>query len=259
VTTDERLLQYRRQGFMVIEDLLTAAECDELNGYAADVVRGKIALTGKNAIWMEPDAVEQGFSKGQTPEYLFKIGHQMHMDDSVFQKYAVHPALVGILKKIVGPDVKCVQSMFLDKPPHLGVGQPYHQDSWYLKTDPDTLMAVWIACDDADRENGCLHVIPGSQNDPIFPHEKPVDHRQQKIYIEVHSARTRPERSVPLQKGSAVLFTGHMLHRSGHNTTDRHRRAYVLHYANAHSRWLNDPSLKNPFLRVCGREYKGRL
>ncbi|MSR82622.1 MAG: hypothetical protein EXS58_06810 [Candidatus Latescibacteria bacterium] len=119
-------------------------------------------------------------------------------------------------------------------------------------------MAVWIACDDAEVENGCLHVVPGSQADPIHPHEKPLDPLQQRIYVEVHSARERAEIAVPLKAGSAVFFNGHMLHRSGHNRSGR-RRAYVLHYADAHSQWLNDPAAVNPFLLVRGREYPGCL
>jgi phytanoyl-CoA hydroxylase len=122
-----------------------------------------------------------------------------------------------------------------------------------------TLLAAWIALDDADVENGCLHVVPGSRTDPIHPHETPIDPAQRKVYIEVHSARSRPEVALPLKRGSGVFFPGRLLHRSGNNLTQRRRRAYVLHYAAARLRWLNDPTAKNPFLLVCGQEYPGGL
>lgn len=259
MVTPEQVQHYREHGYLVVNDILTAEESAELNQYAYDVVAGKIPLPPGNGIWMEQAAVDKGLVKGNTPEYLFKIGHQMHMKDSIFQKYAIHPKLVEVLEHLVGPDIKCVQSMYLDKPPGLGVGQPYHQDSWYLKTAPDTLMAAWIACDDADQENGCLSVIPDSHRDPIFPHEQPVDPEKRKVYVEVHNARSRPEQMVPLKTGSAVFFAGHVLHRSGNNHTNRRRRSYVLHYADAKSRWLNDPHAKNPFHPVRGREYPGCL
>jgi phytanoyl-CoA hydroxylase len=166
---------------------------------------------------------------------------------------------VAVLQELIGPDVKCVQTMFLDKPRGLGVGQPYHQDSHYLKTDPETLLAVWVALDDADTENGCLHVIPRSQNEPVYPHETPVDPAQRKIYVEVHSARTRAEVAVPLPRGSGVFFPGRMLHRSGNNLSQRKRRAFVAHYGNARSRWLWKDDPNHPFLLVCGREYPGGL
>ena len=116
-------------------------------------------------------------------------------------------------------------------------------------------MAFWIACDDAMVENGWLFVVAGSQNDPIYPHEKPIDPKQERLYMEVHSSRERNEQMVSLKTGSAAYFSGHVLHRSGNNVTEQHRRAYVLHYGDARSRWLNDPKAVNSFLLVRGQEY----
>jgi phytanoyl-CoA hydroxylase len=258
--THIELERYREQGYLVVEDLHTPEECDALCRHARGVVEGRVPLASGDRVWMEPAAEEQGLvDETNRWAYLFKIGHRMHQNDAVFREFAVHPRLVALLEALLGPDIKCIQSMFLDKPKNLGVGQPYHQDAHYLKTDPDTLTAVWIALDDAVVENGCLHVVPGSQHDPVHLHETPIDPAQRKIYIEVHSARTRPEVAVPLKRGSGVFFPGRMLHRSGNNHTGRRRRAYVLHYGDARSRWLNDPKAKNPFLRVTGQEYAGCL
>ena len=257
--TSDSIRHYREQGYLVVENLFTPNECQEINRHAEDVVMGRIPLPDRTGIWMEPAAEERELVKENNRyDYLFKIGHQMHITDPVFQRYAVHPRLADILEALIGPDIKCVQSMYIDKPREIGIGQPYHQDAWYLKTDPDTLIAAWIACDDADLDNGCLHVISGSQNDPIHPHEKPIDPAQ-RSYAEVHSARSRPEVAVPLKTGSAVFFGGHVLHRSGNNRSNRKRRSYVLHYADAKSKWLNDPKAKNPFLLVRGKEYPGCL
>src|SRR5207244_12964584 len=123
-------------------------------------------------------------------------------------EYATLPHLVRMLTQLIGPDVKCVQSMFIDKPPGAGTGQPYHQDAWYLKTAPDTLMALWLALEDTDAENGCLAVIPGSHTDPIHPVEEPSDPMQAKIFrITAVGAKERPEVEVPLTAGSGVFFT----------------------------------------------------
>ncbi len=260
VLTAEQLAFYRENGFLIVESVLTPQECDELNERAVEVVNGKVKLAEGNDVWFEPSAEEKGWVSKEKPNplYLFKIGHQMHWTDPVFRHYAMHERILDILNELVGPDLKCVQSMYIDKPKNIGVGQPYHQDSHYLRTDPDTLIGVWIACDDVDAENGCLHVIPGSQGEPIHPHETPVDPEQRKYFLEVLSARSREETACPLKKGSAVFFPGTMLHRSGNNyTSDRQRRAYVLHYCDARSRWVNNPNARNPHLLVRGRQYPG--
>ncbi len=255
--SENQVRHYREHGYVVVENLIAPADCRRLIEHARDVAEGRASTRGE--VTIEQEAVEQGIvTEANRFDNLFKIGHQMHHVPGPFHDYAVHPPIVEILTRLIGPDVKCVQSMFIDKPPEVGTGQPYHQDAWYLKTQPDTLMALWLACEDADAENGCLAVIPDSHTEPIHPVEEPVEPMQAKIYrITSVGARERPEAVLPLKAGSGVFFTGHVLHRSGHNRSDRHRRAYVLHYTDARSQWLNDPTAKNPHLLVAGREYPG--
>jgi phytanoyl-CoA hydroxylase len=257
--TEQQIRHYREKGYLVVEDLIGPEDCRRLIDHAREVLEGRAKTRGD--IWVEEEAVAQGLvTEANRFEYLFKIGHQMHHTPGPFQQYAILPRLVEMLTQLVGPDVKCVQSMFIDKPPGTGTGQPYHQDAWYLKTDPDTLMALWLACEDADQENGCLYVVPGSHTDPVHPVEQPSEPMQAKIFHTTSvGAKQRPEVAVPLKAGSGVFFTGHVLHRSAHNRSHRHRRAYVVHYADARSRWLNDPKAKNPHLLVAGEEHPGGL
>jgi phytanoyl-CoA hydroxylase len=254
--TVSRYEQFQDTGYVVVPDLFTPEECERLNERARAMVEGRSPLGERDKVWIEPDAEERGLVN-ETNRYdmLFKIGHHMYETDPVFRDAACHPRIVAVLQELLGPDVKCVQTMYIDKPPGIGVGQPYHQDSHYLRTDPESLLAVWIALDDADIENGCLHVIPGSQSEPVYPHETPVDPAQRKIYVEVHEARERAEVAVPLPRGSGVFFPGHMLHRSGNNRTSRKRRSFVAHYAGSRSRWLWKDDPNHPFLLVCGQEY----
>jgi phytanoyl-CoA hydroxylase len=259
VLTERQVRHYREKGYLVVEDIIGPEDCRRLTDHAREVVEGRAKTRGE--VWVEEEAVARGLvTEGDRFEYLFKIGHQMHHTPGPFQEYATLPCLVEMLAQLVGPDVKCVQSMFIDKPPGTGTGQPYHQDAWYLKTDPDSLMALWLACEDADQDNGCLYVVPGSHTDPIHAVEEPSDPMQAKIFrTTAVGAKQRPEVAVPLKAGSGVFFTGHVLHRSANNRSDRHRRAYILHYAAARSKWLNDPKAKNPHLLVAGSEYRGAL
>lgn len=255
ILSNEQIESYHEHGFFVVDNLLTVQECEELNTRAMDMINGKISLKLDNSIYWEPDAIKQGLVSDEKPDptYLFKIAHHMHMSDPIFRSYAMHERIVNILGDLIGPDIKCVQSMYIDKGPNVGVGQPYHQDSNYLQIDPDTLIAVWIACDNVDVNNGCLHVIPGSQNDPIHRHEMPLDPKQSH-YTTVLSAGERDEVALPLSKGGAVFFPGRLLHRSGNNVSkDNQRPAFVLHYAHAHSRWVQDSDARNPDLLVRGK------
>lgn len=258
--SEDQMKLFKEQGFLVVDNLFTPEECDEINARAVDAVTGKVQLAKYNAVYMEPEAIEQGLTSDAHPDpaYLFKIGHAMHVDDPVFRYYAMHENILDTLEQLTAPDLKCVQSMYIDKPSNIGVGQPYHQDSYYIKMDPDSLIAVWVACDNVDETNGCLHVVPGSHHDPIHPHDTPIDPKQRKYFVEVLSARERAEVTCRLPKGGAVFFLGKLLHRSGNNhTPDRQRRSYVLHYADARAKSLNNPTARHPHMLVRGRQYPG--
>ncbi len=50
----------------------------------------------------------------------------------------------------------------LIKPARIGAARVWHQDCAYFAVKPlEAVFGVWIALDDADEENGCMHVIPG--------------------------------------------------------------------------------------------------
>jgi ectoine hydroxylase-related dioxygenase (phytanoyl-CoA dioxygenase family) len=137
-----------------------------------------------------------------------------------------------------------------------GPGQGYHQDSFHIITEPDTLIGAWVALDPADEENGCLWVTSGSQHEPVYPDidesrghggdthladiqpvsgaDDPDESRNELTPVAAkYAGRERP---AVLDPGDAVFFGGHVLHRSHENrSSTRKRRAFVGHYCNARS------------------------
>ena len=45
--------------------------------------------------------------------------------------------------------------------PKIGGEVAVHQDSTFLYTDPPTVVGLWLALEDATKENGCLWHLPG--------------------------------------------------------------------------------------------------
>ena len=77
--------------------------------------------------------------------------------------------MVVALTRVIGPDVKAMQSMLFIKAEGKP-GQAWHQDEYFIPTRDRSLTAAWIALDDATTENGCLWVLPGShRRGVIYP------------------------------------------------------------------------------------------
>lgn len=148
---------------------------------------------------------------------------------------AASEEIVEVLTTLVSPNVKCLQTMLFMKAPGKK-GQAWHQDEYYIPTRDRSLTGLWIALEDADVENGCLWVIPGSHKDGFI--RRRVQNESQEFAdiditdIEPYSKADFCKVEVP--EGSAVIFNGYLLHMSLQNkSTDRFRRALVAHYSSA--------------------------
>jgi phytanoyl-CoA hydroxylase len=219
-----------RDGFAVLPDLLAPEEIDAVRAEAVAICRG-----------------DRGDIDGVSPPRAGDIDldvlrrylciHFPHKISPLLLQVARHPAAVHALCEVIGPNVKLMQSMLFVKAEGKP-GQAWHQDESHIPTRDRSLTAVWIALDDATVENGCLWVIPGSHRAGVL---HPVREQHDPRYDctdEAFGYAHREEDAVPVElpAGSALVFDGHLLHRSLPNT-GRHgmRRALVTHYMSAES------------------------
>jgi len=90
-----------------------------------------------------------------------------HRVNALALRLLLDPRLRDILELLLGEEVLAAQSMFYFKPPGAR-GQALHQDNFYLRVEPGTCVAAWLACDVIDRENGGLEVVPGTHRMDVF-------------------------------------------------------------------------------------------
>jgi len=189
--------------------------------------------------------------------------HMLHRRLEIHERFMLHPGVVDVVAGLVGPDVLALQTMLFRKGPG-SEGQGYHQDSFHIITQPDSLIGAWTALDRADEENGCVWITAGSQAEPVYPDVdvskghggdlqladiEPIagsDDPDEEVNELAAVAARYPGREVPavLEPGDVVFFGGHVLHRSHANrSATRTRRAFVAHYCNARSLvpWDDEP------------------
>jgi phytanoyl-CoA hydroxylase len=192
------------------------------------------------------DAPEQtvGF-KGATLSYR-KI-EQLEQDPR-FLRYLQKPLFRAIAARFIGPEVAAFRSMFMNKPALQGTLLPWHQDGgehWGLDRDPP--ITLWLALDDATRENGCVEVVPGS-------HRLGLLSARGHTISEEQAARYCSAGSVHLEllAGECVLLHNFLLHRSGRNHTARPRRAFSVCLMDAGTRLKRSPSVTFPKIFGAG-------
>ena len=231
--TVEEYVRFRAEGFLVVRGLVDQADVQDLLDHM------------------------------ESEDGLADRVHFLHRHLEIHERFLLHPRLLDVVEGLVGPDVLALQTMLFVKRPG-GAGQGYHQDSFHIVTEPDTLIGAWLALDRADTENGCLWLTPGSQHEPVYPDvdesaghggdtrlagifpiegaDDPDESRNGLTPVAAkYAGRDRP---AELDPGDVVFFGGHVLHRSHANrSAERLRRSFVSHYCNARSHvpWDDEP------------------
>jgi ectoine hydroxylase-related dioxygenase (phytanoyl-CoA dioxygenase family) len=229
-----QLDQYQRDGFIVVEDLLTREEVAALQTRLREYTHGGRDHS-RLVIQIEP-RVQRGEMK--VPHWgdgIRKIDHLVEHDD-LFQKLGLHPNIVGIIEQILGPDIKMFRNSLLLKPPGVGSQKGMHQDSPYWPIAPMDLCSCWFAIDDATPQNGCMGVLPGGHKDGPLPHRHVTDD-----YVIEESAYD-PSRMLlaPVRAGGGLFFHSLVPHYTAPNRSDQWRRAIALSYMRATSTYQAD-------------------
>jgi phytanoyl-CoA hydroxylase len=237
-------------GFVVMRNLFSAAECRAMLDDSVALVRGAgqkaldKPISAHDGLIIQREGNPNPYAKN--PEDRIAKVFNFHLRPGLFTVFRDDARVTDALACILGEDVDCFQSQFIWKNPGAW-GQPWHQDSYYFALDKKPHVGVWLALTEATLENGCLSVVPGSHKDPIHAHGP--DKRPNSLlgYLEVDVDPARPAVPMLMQAGDVLFFHGHLLHRSEDNKSRGMRAALVYHYGEAGARFTGEP---NPVVHI---------
>ena len=85
----------------------------------------------------------------------------MHEHDAWFGEFfADKPQRLA--EDLLGTEVVGKNLQYFNKPAAGGQPTPPHQDGFYFKLNPPHALTMWMALEDVDEENGCVHYVKGS-------------------------------------------------------------------------------------------------
>ena len=172
------------------------------------------------------------------------------------------PRLTDPLLDILGPDILGINNLFIWKAPKIGLGFPWHQDKFYFgkRFKTATTVGTWTAIDPADRDNGCLYVIPGSHKRAISEHDDIAGSQQNEFKL-ARDARDEDGIAVEVPPGAVIWFHSHLLHKSTDNHSRRFRRSYVSHYLSARAEWADADKIGKgqPVMWIRGQTFPGKV
>jgi len=259
--------RFSTDGYLVLEDFVSGEHCDSLRSRTADLIHN-FDLSEVRSIFTTHEqsrvADEYFLNSGDKIRFFFeenafnpdgtlkqdkersinKIGHALHDLDPVFDRFSRREKIRQLTEDLRVVNPLLLQSMYIFKQPNIGGEVSCHQDSTFLYTEPDDIVGLWFALEDATLENGCLWVLPGGHKRGLK--SRWVRSANAGMEFKTFDATPWPEdQLVPLEvkKGTVIVLHGLLPHRSLENRSSKSRHAYTLHIigGNAHypaDNWL---------------------
>lgn len=272
--TEDQKRHYNHQGFLVLKNAIGKQHLSVLKAAALEIVddfdinnhRTVFKTTDRDAgrdayffdsaenvhCFLEEEALNKDGELIQPARLAInKIGHAMHDLNPAFKAFCRLPVFGQVLRDIGYQNPLLWQTMYIFKQPRIGGEVRWHQDASYLITEPSSVAGVWVAIEDAHKNNGCLWVQPGGHRSPLREIYH-VDHASREGKLEVLDQTPWPDieqgLAVEVPAGSIVIFNSHMPHYSSQNQSSESRHAFTLHVSDKGSRWSEKNWLQRPCL-----------
>ncbi|MFD2611466.1 phytanoyl-CoA dioxygenase family protein [Paenibacillus gansuensis] len=233
--TEDQIQIYRKEGFLAVNSFFE----QEMVQTALEGIMD-LAFVDRKGAKLQFTRPETELHTLEERELSLRKVYEFVEVEERLKQIAYHPDILSVIRRIFGEEPKLIQDMALLKPPHGGGEKPWHQDMAYGNlTYTKAAIGVWIALDDAGVNNGCMHVIPRSQQEGATPHYAIRDWQLCDTQVPVER-----DVAVPLHSGGVLFFHGMLYHGTPFNFSSERRRALQFHYAPASAE------------RVMPKEYK---
>lgn len=235
---------YREQGFVLVRQVFDAetmararAEADAMLARVVDAGtkveatwkgkwREKLLAGGDAAMGMSGGmGMGMGMGDGDVMAMASAVSsiHNVQYHAAFFNRLIADERFTGAVAQLIGPDVQLHHTKYHVKPAGTGAPFPMHQDHPFFPHEQHTMLAAAIHFDDADVENGCLCVVPGSNKLGPIPHISEGSH-----YLPLDEWPL--ERAVPAvaKAGDVLIFNYLTVHGSYVNHSTRPRRLLLV-------------------------------
>ncbi len=245
--TASQVRNYRRNGFIVLREVFSAAETGAFLGEASRMA-GDPQVQSREETVLEPGST--------TVRSVFMI----HRLNELFKRLVSDPRLVNVASQLLGSEVYVHQSRLNLKPGFEGKEFYWHSDfeTWHIEDGMPAMRALScsILLTDNDETNGPLMLIPGSHMHYIScVGETPPEHFKQSLRKQEYGVPDRDSltflaerggiRAAKGRAGSVVFFDCNTMHGSNSNISPYPRSNVFFVYNSVENR-LGNPSSGQP-------------
>ena len=216
--TDDQRRQFTEEGYFIVENAVSEEHLQILRDSCDFLIE---------AMHEEMDRL------GTDHIHISHRGRRYHIAKQYdraprLSEYIFSDLMSEVCKATIGDTAYLFYDQYVAKAAEQGISFSWHQDGGYLGFAHRPYVTIWAAVDDMTLENGTAYVMPYS----TIGIRSLVEHiRDPETGDKVGYFGREPGVPAVVPAGSLVVFSSLTFHRSGANTTDNMRRAYVTQYS----------------------------
>lgn len=226
--TEDQVLAYRRDGYLLIENFLTENELDFWRTAVTEAIaeRDGRKMPNKDIKVGEDDGINKDSDYyGKVFDQMLNIWQtndkvkQIMLDEKIGKMAAT---LAGWSGTRIWHDQALIKRPWANP-------TSWHLDTPFWSFSDRRALSIWVALDDATYENGCLYFIPGSYHHTTF--ENPGIGKNMDAIFDFYPQFIKSKSvAVPMKAGSCSFHNGLTIHGAGANMTNGFRRAMTCAY-----------------------------
>jgi len=164
------------------------------------------------------------------PDELIGLGrNNAHYISPVLDKVCHNFKILDTVESIIGKDILVGgTTLFIKDPDNKGFVS-WHQDAKYIGFEPHNWVTAWLAITDANEENGCMRMWPGTHKEKIREHKDTLN--KNNLLTRGQTVQNAPlENTVSneLKAGQLSLHHPMIVHGSGLNKSNSRRIGFVV-------------------------------
>jgi ectoine hydroxylase-related dioxygenase (phytanoyl-CoA dioxygenase family) len=228
--TAAQIDQFHRNGYVTLPDVMTEEELSAIEPLFEQFIAGKVSNMGRDFCDMS-GPYDRKFEDFSLVNAVLPRRYWSGLANNLYELRCQ-----SISRQLIGETATLDYDQFLAKRPNKPDAVfTWHQDMGYWPTgtpDPRTATCS-LALDDADSENGCLLVVPGSHKGPLRPH-RPLhasggSGRDSSHILSITLDSSDQVAELPVRRGDITVHDERIVHGSGgNNSKHRWRRTYVV-------------------------------
>ena len=224
--SQQQIDYFRENGFLVIENFLDPGELAHWRRTTQEAVDQRLETVSGSQFF-------NSLTNQDNPDaYYAQVFTQcLKLADSHpgMHELMHDPRLGRMAAALAGVDgIRIWHDQALFKPP-FGNPTGWHLDNPYWSFSSSDSLSIWVALDDATRDNGCMYYLPGTHKTATYQNAG-IGQNQADLFKFYPEWRQIDSVGCPCPAGSAVFHNGLTAHGAGANMTNRPRRAMTCAY-----------------------------